>query len=202
MAEGKPLNRSRIGLFGGSFDPIHRGHIDPVLVGRSRFGLDKVIYLPTASPPHKPGREFAPALVRYCMVEMALLHHEELEVSDYELTLGRPAFTVETVEHFIDQQPDSELFLLIGADSYFELDQWRRWQDLVRLVPLLVLQRPGYPDRDDQSRYGGKVGWVPNTPVDLSATDIRRRLANGEPISDREVPSAVLDYCRKYDFYR
>ena len=80
----------KLGLFGGSFDPIHRGHIEPVQAARKALGLERVIYLPTAVPPHKPGRILAPAHARYAMVEMALLEEEGLYASTFELTLGRP----------------------------------------------------------------------------------------------------------------
>ena len=99
----------KIGLFGGSFDPIHRGHVEPVREARRRLGLERVIYLPTATPPHKPRRALAPALARFAMVELALLGEEGLYVSAHELTPERPAYTVETLEHFRRQMPEAEL---------------------------------------------------------------------------------------------
>jgi nicotinate (nicotinamide) nucleotide adenylyltransferase len=134
----------KIGLFGGSFDPIHRGHIEPVKEARRLLGLEWVIYLPTAVPPHKPGRRLAPPLARYAMVELALLHEPALEVCAYELTLDRPAYTAETLEHFQRQLPAAELHLLIGGDSFFELPHWVRWRDVVGTARLVVLSRPGW----------------------------------------------------------
>src|SRR5947208_4241718 len=101
----------KVGLFGGSFDPIHRGHIEPVRKARRALGLDRVIYLPTARPPHKPGGALAPAPARYAMVELALLFEDGLCASAYELTADRPAYTIETLEHFRAELPDAELFL-------------------------------------------------------------------------------------------
>ena len=111
----------KVGLFGGSFDPIHRGHLDPVRAAMRDLGLDRVIYLHTARPPHKPGRALAPALARYAMVELALLGEEGLYASAHELTLDRPAYTIETLEHFRRQMPAAELYLLIGGDSFADL---------------------------------------------------------------------------------
>src|SRR4030095_712768 len=99
------------------FDPIHRGHIEPVREARRMLGLDRVIYLPTAKPPTRPGRPLAPASARYTMVELALLAEEGLYASAHELTLDRPAFTIETLEHFRGGLPGSALFLLLGGDS-------------------------------------------------------------------------------------
>lgn len=133
----------KIGLFGGSFDPIHSGHLEPVKQARRQLGLDRVIYLPTAIPPHKPVRRLAPPLARYAMVELAILHEEGLHASPYELTLDRPAYTAETLEHFQRELPAAELYLLIGSDSFLELPHWFRWRDIAAAARLVVLSRPG-----------------------------------------------------------
>ena len=134
----------KVGLFGGSFDPIHCGHLEPVKEARRLLGLERVIYLPTAIPPHKPGRLLAPPLARYAMVEMAILAEEGLYASPYELTLDRPAYTAETLEHFQRELPAAELHLLIGSDSFFELPHWVRWRDIAAAARLVVLARPGW----------------------------------------------------------
>lgn len=134
----------KVGLFGGSFDPIHCGHLEPVKEARRLLGLERVIYLPTAIPPHKPGRRLAPPLARYAMVEMAILAEEGLFASPYELTLDRPAYTAETLEHFQRELPAAELHLLIGSDSFFELPHWVRWRDIAAAARLVVLARPGW----------------------------------------------------------
>ncbi len=134
----------KIGLFGGSFDPIHRGHIEPVQEARRLVGLDRVIYLPTAKPPHKPRRALAPAHARYAMVELALLDEEGLYASAHELTPDRPAYTVETLEHFQREMPDAELHLLIGGDSFADFHHWVRWPEIAAAARLVVLARPGW----------------------------------------------------------
>ena len=133
----------RIGLFGGSFDPIHNGHILPVLAAREDLDLDVVHYLPTARPPHKPQGTNAPALARNTMVELALLPYPELVVSDVELDLDQTAYTVDTVERYAAEDPEAELHLLLGVDSFNDLMSWRRFQDLIGAVRLVVLARPG-----------------------------------------------------------
>ncbi len=140
----------RLGLYGGSFDPIHYGHVRPVLKAVERLQLDRVLYLPTAQPPHKIGTSFAPALHRFAMAELALLDHNRLQVSDFEL-VGRPSYTVETLEHFKARLPDARLHLLIGSDSLAGIEGWRRWRDLFGLARIAVLRRPGW-SRDRVSR--------------------------------------------------
>lgn len=199
----------KLGLIGGSFDPIHRGHLQAAKRARERLGLERVIFLPTSDPPHKPDRAFAPALARYAMVELALLDEEGLYASPFELTPGRRAYTVDSVEHFRAQHPEAELWLLVGADSYLELPTWRRWRDLLRAARLCVLARPGWdaaaagvePELAERAAKGGMV-LLDNEPLAASGTEIRRRLARGEEPPAGWMPEAVLHYCRKYRLYR
>jgi nicotinate-nucleotide adenylyltransferase len=199
----------KVGLFGGSFDPIHRGHIGPVQEARRALGLDRVIYLPTGQPPHKPGRVLAPAHARYTMVELALLEEEGLCASPYELTPGRPAYTVETLEHFRREMPDSELFLLIGGDSFADLHLWVRWREIPALARLVVPARPGWdftavpldPEVADWARTD-RVLLLRQTPVDVSSTRLRELLAAGLPLPEGAVPDLVVRYLQKYDLYR
>lgn len=199
----------KLGLFGGSFDPIHRGHIEPVQAARKALGLDRVIYLPTAVPPHKPGRILAPAHARYAMVEMALLDEEGLYASTFELTLGRPAYTIETLEHFRDTMPGADLHLLIGGDSYADLDHWVRWREIVDAARLVVLTRPGWtleeaslsPELAGLAR-SGKVVFLGQPPVDISSTRLREMFARGESPAPGILPGSVVRYVQKYDLYR
>jgi nicotinate-nucleotide adenylyltransferase len=201
----------RLGLFGGSFDPIHRGHLEPVRLARRQLALERVIYLPTARPPHKPKRELAPALARFAMVELALLAEEGLYASDHELTLGRPAFTMETVEHFAGLHPEATLHLLVGSDSFDDLPDWHRWTELVAAVELVVMARPGWNldqicsdlPRELRARVeAGHVHVVAGEPVDLSSTELRQVLARGDEPPAGALPPLVVDYIRKYSLYR
>lgn len=199
----------KIGLFGGSFDPIHRGHIEPVREARRLLGLERVIYLPTATPPHKPRRALAPAHARYAMVELALLDEEGLYVSAHELTPELPAYTVDTLEHFRRQMPGSELHLLIGGDSFADLHHWVRWQEIAAAARLVVLARPGW-DLDSIPLDPGvaalartdRVLVVRQAAVDVSSTRLREQLAAGLPLTPGDVPDLVVRYVQKYGLYR
>lgn len=201
----------KIGLYGGTFDPIHCGHILPVLEARERLGLGRVVYLPTAQPPHKPGRQFAAPHRRYLMVELALLDQEGLYVSPHELTLDRPAYTVDSVEYFHRKYPDDELVLLIGGDSFAKLTEWRRWADIVAIARPAVLMRPGWeleriratlPGELESLVADGGVDFVANQPVEVSSTELRRILGRGEEPPPGVVPPLVVEYARKYSLYR
>ena len=201
----------KLGLFGGSFDPVHRGHIEPVQAARQELGLERVLYLPTAVPPHKPGREFAPALARFAMVELALLAEPGLRVSTHELTLGRPAYTVETLEHFRREAPAAELHLLLGGDAFADLHHWVRWREILELARLVVLVRPGWerqalvsgaPAELRAQVERGRVHWIENPPVSVSSTTLREILSRGEEPPPGSVPAMVVQYIRKYSLYR
>lgn len=197
----------KIGVFGGSFDPIHWGHLRPVRAARKALGLDQVIYLPTAAPPHKTALELAPALSRYCMVELALLHDSELVVDPHELTPDRRAYTIETLEVFQQRFAGAELYLLLGADSLADLHLWHRWRELSNLATLVLLARPGW--EPSQLGEAPAISAIPpdrlitvrHRTVDVSSTEVRRRLAAGDPSVEELVPRAVLDFLRKYSLY-
>lgn len=199
----------RIGLFGGSFDPIHAGHVSAVKEARAVLGLDRVIYLPTARPPHKLDRRMAPAHARLVMVELALLHEDGLEVSPFELREdGEPAYTVDTLEHYAGLYPEAELFLLLGVDAVVELPTWRRWERILELAVVGALSRPGQVSLSgataalEEALAAGRIRLLSNQSWDLSSSEIRRLLRRGEDPPAGALPSLVLDYIRKYGHYR
>jgi nicotinate-nucleotide adenylyltransferase len=200
----------KIGLFGGSFDPIHWGHIRPVLEAVDQVGLGRVLYLPTGRPPHKPDRRLAPALARYAMTELALLEHDRLWVSSHELSEAAPTYTVDTVRHFAAAYPGDELHLVIGADSFAELRTWVRFREILDLARLVVLARPGVETRavssamlsEQPGASAPRVRLVANTPVETSSTEVRRTLARGERPPSGWVPEPVIDFALKYRLYR
>jgi nicotinate-nucleotide adenylyltransferase len=195
----------KIGLFGGSFDPIHRGHLEPVRQARAALGLERVIYLPTARPPHK-GERHAPALARFAMVELALLGEEGLYASPFEMR-DAVCYTVDSVEHFRRELPGAELVLLIGADSWASFTTFRSWARILDLAELAVMVRPGWESgemapRLAEERARGGLRFVANEPCPVSSRELRERLRRGEDVSPDQVPPLVIDYLRKYGLYR
>lgn len=201
----------KLGLFGGSFDPIHRGHVDSAAAARRMLGLDRILFLPTARPPHKTNQELTPAWARYAMVELALLEAEGCFASPFELSPPRVAYTVDTVGHFRQAHPEAELFLLLGADSYLSLHRWRRWREIVASVALAVLARPGWdPEQPSEGApedfrprlAAARVHVVENPPLPISSTELRESLGRGEEPPPDTVPDLVLRYIHKYALYR
>lgn len=205
----------KLGLFGGSFDPVHRGHVATAHRARRELGLDRVLFLPTAKPPHKRERDFAPAFRRFVMVELALLEVEGLYASPRELTPGRVAYTVDTLEAIREEMPEAELSLLMGSDSLAQLHTWRRWREILGLVSLVILARPGWdvsqvrrelPAELVELLFTGPAGgarftWV-ECSFELSSTEIRTVLRQGASPPEEAVDPLVLDYIHKYRLYR
>ncbi len=205
----------RVGLFGGSFDPIHLGHVAAARAARRELALERVLFMPTAQPPHKLVRHFAPDLARYAMVELALLDEPELRVSAVELTPGRAAYAIETLERFRSEAPNDEQVLLIGADSLATFDGWRRWEEILATCELGVFARPGYDwpaiapalasplgQAIAQASSQSRLRWVDSTAHPASASEIRRALAAGEAPAPGWLDPRVLAFATKYDLYR
>lgn len=211
------MRAKKLGVFGGTFDPIHRGHVEPVRRVAMALGLHQVLFIPTAKPPHKDGPRKASALHRYVMVELALLDEPDFVVSPLEMPLAGPtdppgpSYTVDTLERLRREHPNDALFLIVGADSFVQLSAWRNWSRILRLAELAVMTRPGWsldehvgalPAEQRQAVDDGRVYLVENPPVDLSSSEIRRMLRRGVLGPADALHPRVLRYAHKYGLYR
>ena len=187
----------RIGVFGGSFDPIHRGHLIVAGAAADRLGLDRVHFVPARAQPFKAGRHGADAAERAAMVELAMAADRRFVLDRRELERDGPSYTVDTLRALRTERPADALFLLVGADAAQELPGWREADALPRHARIVVLTRPGvapppHPLCADSLE-------VP--AVDLSATEIRERVRRGESIEGL-VPAAVARYIEEHGLYR
>lgn len=200
----------RIGIFGGSFDPVHYGHLLLAESAREQCRLDEVWFMPAAVPPHKQNCTLTAAADRIEMLKLAAGGHDMLRVSELETERGGVSFTVDTLAAIRKQHPDAELFLLVGADTLIDLPNWREPARICELSTPTVVGRPGSPEPD----YAVLAGLVSPARlaeisrhrvvmplIDLSATDIRRRAAEGQSIRFR-TPRAVEEYIRAKGLYR
>lgn len=176
-----------VGIFGGTFDPPHLGHLIVAQDAWSALGLERVRFMPAAVPPHKAGAVVTPAAVRLELLAAALGDDARFEIDDLELARPGPSYTVDTLRALRQRAPDEELVLLIGADQYAELATWREPEAIHRLARVAVLARDG-AQPVGAARAG--VEWVAVTRVDVSSSEIRRRVGAGEPIRYL-VPAAV-----------
>ena len=200
----------RLGLYGGSFDPIHYGHLLLAECARETLSLDEVWLIPAAVPPHKQTRELAPAKHRLAMLELALAGHEQIKSSHLEIDRGGISYTVDTLTAICQEQPDTELFLLMGADSLHDLPTWREPARICDLATIAVVRRGGSPEPDfsvlnpivsDERLKTIRESQVQMPLIELSSTDLRHRAAAGQSLRFR-TPRAVEKYIETHDLYR
>jgi nicotinate-nucleotide adenylyltransferase len=227
----KPLimNERRIGAYGGTFDPLHNGHLEVARAVVQNFALDLLLIIPAHKPPHKESRSISEAYHRYGMAVLATLGEARVKVSTIEIEMPDKPYTYETIERLRDVYGSrAVLFFVMGADSFEELGLWREPSRILANANLIVVTRPGYdiqashlPDmsnakiidlrrrRDDASTprlqsYDADAGCVFFTDYvnkDISASGIRQRVRDGETI-DGLVPPPVAEYVEKYELYR
>lgn len=197
-------------LFGGSFDPIHHGHLIVSRHAAEHLGVERVVLIPSANPPHKQRIVLAPAANRIELCRLAVNGDALFEVSDWETGQAAPSYTLHTVRHFRVLWPEAPLYWLIGMDSLAELSSWYRVGELASLCTLVTVRRPGSPEPDlsplaglmsaEQLRELGEHILV-SPLVDVSATDIRARVRGGRSIRYL-VPDAVREAIRARGLYR
>ena len=207
-----PGRPRRIGLFGGSFDPIHAGHLHAARAARDRFQLDRVVFVPASRSPFKGGHVPAPGPDRLRMVELAIAGERAFEASDLELARGGPSFTIDTVRGLpaaLGERPDVAIYLVMGSDNLAQLGEWREARALLERVQPIVVHRDGEPDAalegvrralGDELADKVRRGYVHQPPVEVSSTDLRGELAVGAA-HEHEIPRAVLAYIREHGLY-
>jgi nicotinate-nucleotide adenylyltransferase len=197
-------------LFGGSFDPIHHGHLIVARFVAEHLGVARVILIPSLSPPHKQHRRLTPAAERLAMCRLAVAAEPLFEVSDWEIGRSGPNYTLDTVTHFREMlEPEDELCWLIGMDSLLELETWYRAAELVDLCTIVTTVRPGSapPDAATLARRFSPPqidrllkNIVAGPRIDIAGTEIRARVRAGESIGFL-VPDAVCRYITQHRLY-
>ncbi len=189
-----------IGLYGGSFNPPHLGHLLLAETVREHSGLDTVVFIPSDIPPHKQREHLAPGEHRLAMVERAIAGNPRFECSDTEIRQGGTSYTIRTVNDFRERYPNSGLFLIIGIDNLIDFKSWKSQDELLEKTTLLVFDRPGFR-RDDVPRdLLRHAHFVPTPLIGISSSDIRLRIKGGKSIR-YYVPDSVAEYIKENRLY-
>jgi nicotinate-nucleotide adenylyltransferase len=210
-----------IGLMGGTFNPVHLAHLRIAEEARDLCGLDRVLFIPAADPPHKPLAGDVSFAVRCKMVRLAIADNPAFELSDIEGQREGKSYSIDTIGFFRAQRPDDQLFFIIGSDSFFEIGLWHRYAEIFRLCSLIVVERPGRTVEDPlealpvairgefsytnaprrlQHASGHLVHILKGRPMDISSTGIRSLVAAGSSITSL-VPPAVEAYIKSQRIY-
>jgi nicotinate-nucleotide adenylyltransferase len=189
----------RIGIMGGTFDPVHHGHLVAASEVQARFDLDEVIFVPTGEPWQKGTREVSPAEDRYLMTVIATASNPRFSVSRVDIDRDGPTYTVDTLQDLRASRPDAEMFFITGADALSQILSWRDAGKLFGLAHFIGVTRPGYT-LDDHHLPDGSVSLVEVPALAISSTACRDRVALGEPVWYL-VPDGVVQYIQKRNLY-
>lgn len=197
----RPEVRRRIGILGGTFDPIHLGHLITAQEVVLHCGLERMVFVPSARPPHKNGRPMTDARHRFEMTALGIEPHPRFELSAVELERPGTSYTVDTVKQMQALYgPEAALYFLIGTDNVHEMWTWRNPEEILDLCTVVVATRSGFePDPADRP-LTDRMRFVLTPSIEISSTEIRARVAAGKPIA-YWVPPAVEHYIRTYGLY-
>ncbi|GLB62762.1 putative nicotinate-nucleotide adenylyltransferase [Dietzia sp. NCCP-2495] len=188
---------------GGTFDPIHHGHLVAASEVAHRFGLDDVVFVPTGEPWQKDSRKVSPAEDRYLMTVIATASNPRFSVSRVDIDRGGPTYTVDTLKDLLRQQPDVDLYFITGADALEKILTWRGWEEMFGLASFVGVSRPGFELSDTHLAQidDGRVHLLEIPALAISSTECRRRAAENAPVWYL-VPDGVVQYIAKRNLYR
>lgn len=195
----------KYGIIGGTFDPIHNAHLYIAYEAKKRLNLDKIIFIPNGSPPHKLNKKVTGASLRYEMVKEAIKDFEDFEVSDYEIEKEELSYTYKTLEYF--NKDNVELYFITGADCLVSLHKWKNVTEIFSLCNFVVFTRPGFKEADlkkekelAEKKYNGEIIFLNVLNLEISSTEIRKRIENGDRV-DFFVPERVMKVIEREKLY-
>lgn len=198
----------RLGVMGGTFDPIHFGHLVAAEMARTEFSLDKVIFVPTGMPPHKVRKKITLPDIRYAMVEIAIKDNPDFIISRIEIDREGISYTIDTLNELHRLYPGAGLFFITGTDALLEIFDWRCPEEIIKLTSFIAASRPGYEARDfllkaetEHPQFLGKIHLLEVPALAISSTDVRQRVAKGKSIRYL-LPEGVRAYIGKQGLYR
>ncbi|SHI48311.1 nicotinate-nucleotide adenylyltransferase [Clostridium cavendishii DSM 21758] len=198
----------KIGVLGGTFDPIHFGHMYIAYEAYKKLGLEEIIFMPGGNPPHKRGNEVTDGILRYEMVEKAISDYSFFTISDYEIRKETLSYTYETLRYLKETNKDSELYFITGADCLINIDKWRNVQNIMETCNFVVFKRPGYSKNEIisqkekvEERYNTNIIYLDLLNMEISSSLIRDRVRAGLCI-DFFVPINVRNIISKENLYK
>lgn len=187
----------KIGILGGTFNPIHIGHLILAEEAKERMKLDKIIFVPTYLPPHKDNIGIVDAQERLAMIKLAISGNKSFSVSDIEIKRDGRSYTIDTLREFKKKFPKEEFYFIIGSDLLNYLEEWKDLKQIISLVKFVAVTRPGYP----LDKIPSYIQTMPIRAIDVSAFQIRQRIKEGKSFRYL-VPEKVYDYINKKGFYK
>jgi len=223
MAANK--TKQRLGLLGGTFNPIHLGHVQAARIVKSRCRLNRILFIPSFIPPHKEGRDVASAMHRFHMVQLAVTDEPGFEASTLEIDAQGTSYSIHTLDRIKESQPEAEVFFILGIDAFMEIATWKDYNKVLDRCSFIVISRPGYPLEEARTVLGGRLrdrmatlreGEVPGAApslgegpaiflleidaLDIASSEIRSRLQTGTSITGMAA-KPVREYIKEHGLY-
>jgi nicotinate-nucleotide adenylyltransferase len=193
------MTKLRLGVMGGTFDPIHHGHLVAASEVAAALNLDQVIFVPTGMPLQKP--DVSNSEDRYLMTVIATASNPRFNVSRVDIDREGPTYTVDTLKDIQSAYPDAELFFISGADAITQILAWKDFDELWKAAKFVAVTRPGHAMQLPESAPAGAIEVLEVPALSISSTDVRQRSANGDPVWYL-VPDGVVQYINKHNLYR
>lgn len=197
----------RIGIMGGTFNPIHNAHLLLGELAKEEYKIDRLLFMPGGNPPHKRDKQIVSAEHRMNMCRLAIEDNPDFTLCDYEIKKDGYSYTVETLEHFKKTYPDDELFFIIGGDSLFAFEKWYCPEKILTLTTLLVFDRTGSGEDISaeidrlKKKYNADINLIHAPKFDISSSGIRERIKEGKTVRYMTA-SSVIDYIEKHGLYK
>lgn len=191
----------RIGIFGGAFDPVHHGHTQIAESFLASNLIDKLLVLPTPASPHKKNSDQTAFSHRYEMLKLAFHDNDRVVVSDLETELPNPSYTLRTIEHLQQENPENTYYLCIGEDSLSSFHKWWKYEEILERIPLVVASRPDAESSGLPQSILERALFVDHNEVDISSTQIRKRAREGDSRLKDLVPDSVAQYIFRNNLY-
>jgi nicotinate-nucleotide adenylyltransferase len=191
------------GIFGGTFNPPHIGHLEIAKEAKARFSLEKVFFVPSFMPPHKDPKAVLDSRHRAEMVKLLIGGTRDLIFSEYELSKKTVSFSIDTIRYFETEFPDTKFYFIIGSDAFYHIDTWKEHEQVIKLIDFIVYERKGLPKEEVMKKFPGRenIFWIENRYIHLSSSDIRAKIKDGVNCTE-ELGAKVNKYIEQNQLYR
>lgn len=193
----------KCGIFGGTFNPPHIGHLDIAKEAKLRYGLDRVFFVPSFIPPHKDPKAVIDGAHRANMVKLLIESAPDFLLSEYEISKKTVSYSIDTIRFFETEFPDTKFYFIIGSDAFFYMDTWKEYEKVLKIIDFIIYERKGFLKEKINKKFPGleNLYWIENRYINLSSSDIRLQMRGGvNEVED--LGAKVYQYIEKNQLYR